>query len=98
MTFRPNRRGVGELLNSPEVVAMLMVIMGEAQERAVIIAPVETGKYKEAFEIGTDHNKPDRPRAWLRNNMWYALTVEFGAGPVPRHRTLGKALSPELYS
>lgn len=97
MTFHASRRGIGELLNSAEVIAVLMLIMAEAMARAVVIAPVETGRYKEAFEIGTDHNKPDRPRAWLRNNMFYALSVEFGAGPVPRHRTLGKALSPELY-
>lgn len=96
MTFKGNYRGIGQLLNSPEVEGVLLLIMAEAMAKAIIIAPVETGRYKAAFEIGTDHTKPDRPRAWLRNNMWYALSVEFGAGPVPRHRTLGKALMGDL--
>jgi hypothetical protein len=95
--FKPNRRGIGQLLNSPEVEAVLLARMEEAHARAIAIAPVETGRYKESFVVGLDHEKPDRPRATLTNLMWYAMSVEFGAGHVPRHRTLGKALSPELY-
>lgn len=97
MTFKSNYRGIGRLLNSPEVEAVLMARITEALARAEVIAPVETGAYKGAFEVGLDHDKPDRPRAWLRNNKDYAIIVEFGAGPTPRHRTLGKALDPELY-
>lgn len=92
MSFKANRRGIGELINSPEVVAVLLTVATEAMARAEVIAPVDTGRYKAAFEVGTDHIKPDRPRAYLRNNMPYAIAPEFGAGPVPRHRTLGKAM------
>lgn len=96
MTFKANYQGIGRLLQSAEVEAVLLLIVAEAMAKAIVIAPVETGRYKTAFEIGSDHVKPDRVRAWLRNNMWYALSVEFGAGPVPRHRTLGKALMGDL--
>lgn len=97
MTFKANRRGIGELINSPEVEAVLLTAVTEAMARAVVIAPVETGRYRDAFEVGIDHTKLDRPRAYLRNNMPYAIAVEYGAGPVRRHRTLGRALDPELY-
>ena len=97
MAYKPNYLGTRAMLNGPEMVAMLENFVQGAKVRAEAIAPVETGRYKEHFEAGVDHKKKDRPRGFLRNTMFYAMSVEFGAGPVPRHRTLGKAFSPELY-
>lgn len=91
MTFKPNRRGIGELLKGPEAEAMLLAVMEERKGVAEAISPERTGHYKASFAVEPGV-KPDRACAVLRNDADYAIDVEFGAKNTPRHRVLGRAL------
>lgn len=91
MTFKPNHAGIGELLRSAEVEVMLTEVMVEKQGVAEAIAPMRTGRYKNAFVVAPGF-KFDRACVVLRNLMPYAIDVEFGAKDTPRYRTLGIAL------
>lgn len=91
MAFHLRRAGLGALLRSAEVTAVLTQVAEEAKAKAEGIAPVYTGEYKSAFVV-TPGIKPDRACVVLRNESPHAMEVEFGAGNTPRHRTLGKAV------
>lgn len=93
MTFKLNKSGMGDLLKSRDVEAVLIARAEEAEAEAAVIAPEGwTGHYRESFEVGSDMTKKDRVRAYLRNTADEAMAVEFGAGQTPRHRVLGKSV------
>lgn len=100
--FKPNHEGVGELLRSPEIEAMLRARMEPVRELAIATAPVfergpHPGRYKESFrevESGRD-NGANEPRAYARlvNDSPEALSVEFGTANNPAHHTMLHALA-----
>lgn len=56
----------------------------------------EPGEYKAAFSVSTgitsSYGPGSRVFARVSNDSDHALAVEYGYGPVPRYRTLGRAL------
>lgn len=73
--------------------ARAVAVMATAQATA----PIDEGEYVASFEVSTGIRPtgPKRtPRVFARvtNTAAHALAVEYGYGPVPRYRTLGKAM------
>lgn len=65
------------------------------QATAQATAPIDTGEYVESFEVDSGvRSTGSTRRAYGRvtNTAPHALAVEYGYGPVPRYRTLGKSL------
>lgn len=91
-----NYRNFGnEVLRAPWMRAVMrargVAVLAAAQQ----MAPVETGEYVESFELTDGIRRTGRARrayARVTNTAPHALAVEFGWGPTPRYRVLGRAL------
>lgn len=83
-----NRAGIGRILNSTEVRAMLRDRVKAVAGTARATAPVESGEYRDSIEAVVEQHK-DRPvgRAYARSD--HSTAVE------SIHRTLGRALAAE---
>lgn len=101
--FKPNHSGLGEVLRSAEMEAMLVAkaehvkAIAEADAQTLVGPGIPT-HYKDRFRVestrrGGAHH--DRAEARVVNDDEQALAVEFGIPGrpnYPKHRTLGKAL------
>jgi len=100
--FKMSTRGVGQLLNSPEIAAEMLrraeVIMGIAEAISPVGGPGDPhpGKYKlswyakvERKAVGRSRKK--RPVGVVGNKAYYARWVEFGTEKVHAHHVLLRA-------
>lgn len=97
--FTPSRRGIGKLLNSPQMLEATIYFADKVLRRAEATAPVyeqgpHPGRYKRAFTIEAQLNgglKHNRAQAKVVNTSPEAFLVEYGSKNNDRHRTLGSA-------
>ncbi|MEU2514313.1 HK97 gp10 family phage protein [Streptomyces syringium] len=91
---RVYRKGVRAMLNTT-MIATAMVRAGEAiADRARATAPVETGVYRDSFEVWAQRGmgaKKDRTGAVVINTARHAMAVEYGTGDTTAHHTLWRA-------
>lgn len=94
--FRPNRRGIGQMLNSAQMEAAMVArargFVSEAQRLAV--EHVQSGAYISSFEVTSRRDggvNGDRAEAVARNTAGHAAAVEFGNSQVPAQRIMGRA-------
>lgn len=87
--YEPNFRGLGKIMTSQAMAAMLTRHAQRGKQHAEAIAPVETGEYKASFRVSSSNRGAgrwaDRAAAYLYNDSSHALAVEFTNG----NRTLG---------
>jgi hypothetical protein len=77
--FKPNRRGMQELLHSADVRAELERRARKVRDRANSNAPVgETGELSQSHEI--EHDTTDRAVVRVYSDKEYAITVEANTG------------------
>ena len=94
-TFKPDFRGIGEMLRSSEMEAEMARRAEKVKAKAAATAPVDTGRYKASLEVSSTTkggNKKDRASATVTADVEYAFTLEYGSTHNARYRTLGKAL------
>jgi len=100
-SFNSNYTGLGEVLRSESMVAMLAEKAERVKAIAEATAPIGPGvptHYKDRFRVETTTHggiHSDRAEARVVNDDAQALQVEFGVPSepnYPKHRTLGKAL------
>lgn len=87
--YVPNRRGVGRLLTSPQMAALMEARARAGLDYAQSIAPEQSGEYKDAFTVDSVRRggpRGDRAEARLVNTADYADDVE------RRHRVLGQTV------
>ncbi|MEU3355273.1 HK97 gp10 family phage protein [Streptomyces sp. NPDC037389] len=91
---RVYRKGIRAMLNTA-MVATAMVHAGEViAARARASAPVETGVYRDSFEVWGQRRmgaKRDRAGAVVINTARHAMAVEYGTAGTPAHHTLWRA-------
>ena len=97
--FKMKRKGVGQLLRSPMVLAEMLRRAEIIKGVAVGISPVDAdsphpGHYKGSWETDSTARggrRKDRAVAYVRNTSYYARWVEFGTERVPAHHVLLRA-------
>jgi HK97 gp10 family phage protein len=92
--FRPNRKGIGQMLRSPQMEAAMRARAQRIKEKAQADAPVDSGTYAASFEVDSTREggvHGDRAEARVINTAPHAVAVEFGTSTTPAHRTLGRA-------
>lgn len=82
MTVRyvKNKKGIGQLMNAPEMVAVMRQVAESGIAYAESISPERTGEYKGSFEVTAhDHGglHSDRAEAQLINTSDHAVNVEW---------------------
>jgi hypothetical protein len=91
--YDKNLDGTNELMNSPEMLAVLRAAAEDGAQYAASIAPRETGEYASSFRVETSTKsgpKRDRGEARLVNDSDHARQVEFvNQGG---HRVLGRTV------
>lgn len=94
-----DRAGTNRLMNSPEMLAMLMGRARAGRAFAESIAPRYTGTYARSFIVeGRTHAGPKNNRAEARlvNTSDDAVFVEYGGGAggtrTPAHRVLARTV------
>ena len=96
MTFRPNYKGVGDMLKSKHMAARMLKRAEKVKARAETTAPrsgdTRDTPYADRFEAST-RMRADRVVGVVSNDHPAALHIELGTRDTPKHRTLGKALS-----
>jgi hypothetical protein len=78
--YEMNIAGTNELMNGPEMVAVLRAAAEDGAVYAAGIAPRDTSEYAEAFRVETATKagpKHDRAEARLVNDSDHATMVEF---------------------
>lgn len=97
--FKPNYKGMGDMLTSKSMQLALKARAEKVATRARATAPDYDPKgvgYKYEFEVssGVKTSSKGTRRAYGRvtNTSEHARWVEYGGKSTPRHRTLGKAL------
>lgn len=87
--YEPNFPGLGKIMTSRGMEAMLRNKTQEGKQYAEVIAPVETGDYKSRFRVSSAARGAgrwsDRAAGYLYNDSDHALAVEFQDD----YRTLG---------
>lgn len=98
--FKMSRKGVGQLLKSPEVEAEMLRRAGLIKTVAQGIAPTggsgdpHAGAYKAAFSTSSTRRggrRKDRATATVTNSSYYARWVEYGTEKVHAHHVLLRA-------
>lgn len=99
--FRMSRKGVGQLLRSPQVEAEMLRRANVIKGVAVGISPVGTsawdphpGQYKASWQVSSTRRggrRRDRATATVSNTAYYARFVEYGTERVPAHHVLLRA-------
>jgi hypothetical protein len=100
-SFRMSKKGVGQLLRSPEMEAEVRrraeVIKGVAESIAPVGGPgdIHRGLYKASFRVTSTRRGGilrDRAVAYVTNTAPYARWVEYGNGRlVPAHHVMLRA-------
>lgn len=87
--YEPNFAGLGKVMTSRGMEAMLRGKTQEGRQYAEVIAPAETGDYKSRFRVSSAARGAgrwaDRAAGYLYNDSDHALAVEFQDD----YRTLG---------
>ena len=98
--YTQDRSGTNRIMNSPEMLAMLMRRARAGRAFAESIAPVYSGTFKRSFVVeGRTHagSKADRAEARLINTSDDAVFVEYGGGATgrntPAHHVLARTVS-----
>lgn len=98
--FKMSRRGVGQLLKSPEIEAEMLRRAELIKSVAEAIAPVggpgdpHSGAYRAAFQTSSTRRggrRRDRAVAKVSNTSYYARWVEYGTERVHAHHVLLRA-------
>lgn len=100
--FKMSTRGVGQLLNSPEIAAEMLrraqVIKGVAEAISPIGGPgdLHPGQYKLAWYAKVERkavgrSRKKRPVGVVGNSSYYARWVEYGTERVHSHHVLLRA-------
>jgi hypothetical protein len=96
--FHPSYRGIGEMLNSEDMVAGMLGLAEKIKTRAEEIAPYDAHNrthYKDAFSArAAKHGGMHKDRAvgTVTNDDDAAFYIEFGNVNITKHRVLGKSL------
>lgn len=93
--FRASYRGIGKMIRSPEMQAEMRRRAAKVARRAAAFAPVDTGEYKNSFEVTSGARgglKRDRAYGRVTNTSSHAMFVEFGSSKVHAHQTLRRAM------
>lgn len=78
--YKPDYKGTGELMNGPEMQAVMREVALAGMASAVAAAPVRTGDYKSSFRVtagshgGVHH---DRAEARVVNDSDHSVLVEW---------------------
>jgi hypothetical protein len=101
-TFRASYKGIGQMLNMPEMVEEMGRRGQRVKDRAMETAPVgkppddsHPGRYKAALREkhgAKGGEKNDRAYSEVSNDSPEAAAVEFGYNETPKYATLRKAL------
>jgi hypothetical protein len=83
MKIKINRRGMHNILNSPEVAREVHHVAEDIKDLAYEFAPEVTGAYKNSLEVLDDHS--DRAISLVNVGVDYGLEVE------AKHAPLGRA-------
>jgi hypothetical protein len=78
--YRANYQGTGELMNSPEMVAVMRQVAEKGVPFARSISPVDTGEYEASFEVTSQSHggvHGDRAEAQIVNTSDHAARVEW---------------------
>lgn len=97
--FKPNRKGIGEMLRMPGMQAEMLrraeVIKGIAEATSPVDhASPDPGHYQRSWETDSTNRggrRRDRAVAYVRNGSYYARWVEYGTERVPAHHVLLRA-------
>lgn len=99
--YRPDREGIGAMLCSERMQALMGVAAHETKAIAEATAPVDEtgdhpGRYKTAFKVETgvrEGRKTRRAYGRVKNDAPEALWVEIGSVHNEAHHTLAHALA-----
>ena len=82
-----------QVLQAGWMVAIMHTKAEAIQAAAIAMSPVRTGEYKASFvvESGVRHGRTSRAYGRVTNTSRHAMAVEYGWGPTPKYRILGKA-------
>ncbi|MER5903036.1 HK97 gp10 family phage protein [Streptomyces mirabilis] len=98
--FKPNRKGIGEMLRMPGMQAEMLrraeVIKSVAQATSPVggAGDPHPGHYASSWETDSaarGGRRRDRAVAYVRNTAHYARWVEYGTERVPAHHVLLRA-------
>lgn len=94
--FRPNHKGIGQILASRQMEAAMLDRARGLQRRAEALAAEHrrTGEYLSSFSISSTTKggvKGDRAEAVLRNSAPHATLVEWGGEHMEPQRIMGRA-------
>lgn len=97
--FKPNRKGIGEMLRMPGMQAEMLRRANAIKGIAVATSPVDEnsprpGHYKESWETDSTSRggrRRDRAVGYVRNTAYYARWAEYGTEKVPAHHVLLRA-------
>ncbi|WPO70200.1 HK97 gp10 family phage protein [Streptomyces sp. KN37] len=97
--FKMSRKGVGQLLRSPEVQAEMLRRAETIKSVAVSLSPVDEGgphpgQYRAAWSASSTARggqRRDRATATVSNSAYYARWVEYGTERVRAHHVLLRA-------
>jgi hypothetical protein len=98
-TFRPDHRGVGEMLRAPFMQDVMLRHAEEIRTRAEVISPVDEngphpGRYKGSFHIRVSARggaTNDRAEAVVYNDSPEAIYVEYASWGAEPYRVLARA-------
>jgi hypothetical protein len=95
--FRGNYKGVGRILRSRQMQEEMRHRAEDVKNKAVALAPRDTGAYVSAFRVETGVRKGKKPRAQAKviNDDSAAPYVEWGTSRTPRYRVMGRAAGTE---
>lgn len=95
--FRGNYKGIGDMLRSPQMQREMATRAERVKDKALALAPRETGQYSTSFrvEVGVREGKKPRAQAKVINDASNASYVEWGTSKTPRFRPLGRAAGAE---
>lgn len=78
--YQPDGAGTNEIMNGPEMVALMLRAADAGKPFAISISPVDTGEYVSSFETSAHpHGGPkgDRAEGILANTSGHAWEVEW---------------------
>lgn len=78
--YKPDYAGMHDLMNGPEMQAMLRGVAEQGMADAIVRAPVRTGDYKAHFSVTVQADggiHKDRAEALIVNNSGHAVLVEW---------------------
>ncbi len=90
--FRADRDGIARLERSEKLQKALARFAERGKDYAQQIAPVRTGRYRDAFRVRTGIGESGRAYARLENPVHYAIYLEYGTRYMRRQRILGRSV------